>query len=719
MTGDLPIRVGIVMEAHAVRQLYRIQLGSSVSPVWAVPAGTRSIAGDLATSTQTYSVGDLVIVCGDRLSPLNENGADALYYAIILCAVPHNVTGLAEDVERASEDTTDAKYEAADIAAYEHTDPIETRGFNTSERSCARLGEASLRSKHASIVVSGRKASISAGSAELSVNDIGDHWKFTGISLNCTLAGYKESHKVVNDSYLCTRVNYSLTDSAFPYFIEQTGELPYGNIRSVISKDGTALSNIEQRGDGSVVIQAASGISLERKLAVDPVYVDEYSGGICADSEVEDSNFGTEFEHCEPFARVANSKKWQALHGQTASDGFLSAQEPPKKIDTVAVQDINGNKAKPVSEVESVVRQLSDGSIVIRDAWGSEIRMYNGDIQFYAAKKMILMADSDILTMCGGAASLTAGAVNVSTEFGNIDMASAREFNVSANKGINVAGVEDLRIAIDGNAILSADDLALFVDCVSLEGAGTVAVAANIVEVSADADLAVRAGDNVVVDMSASGSISVAASVTNAYTTLRVTDATYTAGDVADCSTKPIKGAGALLVRGDCMVNGVIAAKSNIVSTTGNVAGVSVCAKSVAPEVGVYGIKELPKISIGKDDVTRPRQEDSETIEKLAESTRNLTMGELIEKLFVCVPKALSIILPKQCKTKTGNRALATGAHRIESKKASRYIYPGKAFWEGDVVYSADEDTDEVILTEKARINKIATTVKESDYVGK
>lgn len=82
----------------------------------------------------------------------------------------------------------------------------------------------------------------------------------------------------------------------------------------------------------------------------------------------------------------------------------LSEEAYAKDYDKIEDEDIDGNKIN-IYNCSADIEFADDGSIKIKDAWGSYILLSHGNIQIRAANNMFLVSDRDTIQISGGVES--------------------------------------------------------------------------------------------------------------------------------------------------------------------------------------------------------------------------------------------------------------------------------------------------------------------------
>lgn len=716
MAYEYSVQEARVVYADPIKQLYRVVLSVAGTPLYAIPAGMRRVKGSTVCSSETYTVGDLVLVAvGDQAA----NKVASMTKAIILCLFPGDAELYIDKEDQGSAITGEpANYYDAGERAHNFTDRLGDRGFNSADRASVVSGDLHIHSKDAGVSVSELTTQIGSTDATITTNALDGSIRTNSIVAEQYTPGTEEKTQIINETVLkTTKVYGGLNGRKSENFREQTGDLPYGNVRTVLNDAGIPLSTVEQRLDGSVVVTASTGLILKRSVNL-VSYDNDYSTLIAADENIDEKG-------SEPFIRVMPSKHWSFASTDTFKDEPAPVVRPvPKPNTELEIPDATGSKHTSTRSAESVIAQYPDGSIVLRDAWGSEIRMFNGDIQFSAANKITTIADTDILTMCGGVASLKANAgIQAFTEFGHIEAASGKEVNVTASENINIVGDQCLNMAaLEDVAITTSKDILTRCDGnILLNTLGDVSIKGATYNIIAEHDFAVATQSSIL--RVSDSSVDVAAYSFNIHSDVEISDKQYTAGEFpAGVKVTPAQGSGGLRVGGTVTVDsGLVVGGYAMIKSSVHAAQFN--AVSVADDTGVFKIKSLPKVSTAtathKSSSRFNKKAMESSHEKLEKAEPKTFLSRMFEALFTLTKdakNALAVFLPRYVTASTSRDSIGAPVHHIASSGQAVYIYPGRDFWEGACVYAPNKD--DIIDTEsdKERISSITTIAKETIY---
>lgn len=698
-----------VQQADPVKQLYRV-LTPSNTVLTAVPAGTRSKREGTVSCTDTYSVGDLVAVC---MGDMTAWGVSDTEWGIILCLVPGRVKSLEDKDENLIPRPASDYYEINE-KAYEAKTAYKDQGFEEQPRMDVVSGDFIRHGKETRIHQTDRTLEIGTPNARVKLNSLDDSIKQQSICRVDETAGTKDSVKIVNESVLSTKaVKGGLNNRPANMFTEQTGDIPYGNIRTVFDYAGTPISQVEQRADGSVVIKAATGIIMERTVDISTA-TDKYDSLLNYDETIKDPSQDT----AKPFGRAG--KNWSTSKRNLQNDVTLAepvapAPPPVDELKQVNVPDATGVVTKHTVLSKSTIGQYPDGSIVLRDAWGSEIRMFNGDIQISAANKITLMADRDILGIVGGVIALDAGiGIQAMSHAGNIDLASNKELNLVGKTRVSAITDADIFLYPKQDLLISADSVSVSGNCFAVTSSGDISVSGTAINAHAQYECAISTATSLT--KLSVNSLDIIIEKCSVYSDVTINDkGAAVSGGSGDA--KPVAGSGSLIVGGSITANQDIRTAGYVLAYA-DIMGRSINAVNVDPDVGVYSIRKTADVKrdIKKGDVELKQQ--SAKIERLAKKVKESTLTKLLKTVFDFLDAGLAIFKPAYQTKRASWSRMGGSCITIDSSNKPLYIYPGKEFWTGKTLYIPDKETDQISQkSDQAAVAGLVTTVKESMYV--
>ena len=508
-------------------------------------------------------------------------------------------------------------------------------------------------------------------------------------------------------------------ESKFPYR-EQFSDLLYCYSQELLDNKGRPITNLAHNLDGSIVMRAANSIKIERTVRIPNRCLRKDDSLI---STVEKEADLPKQTKDSPLNAVNNSD-WTEKGLIDGSDDILTCLldaasktdwEAPIKNSNVKFKNNVIDADYEVADGKSGIDILPDGTVLIRDAWGSEIRMGHGNVQIAAANNLTTIAGRDQLAIVSGVSALSAGkGVEVGTAEGNIAIcASKGDIKATANNNITTCAT-DYKEHVSGrkesNINISYAEYSIKEERV-FSYANTVA---NSLQLSGQAQCIITSnacGINLV-----SNVISIAASYIVAHGNLAMNMAKYTIKNVVklDNTTTNVvvpASAGRIYTSGDIFSEGSIVTKGLIWSntalyTSGNVACVTIAAKNKY----IAGVSGLNSQKFSLSDVCKkPLYEPTQAMHKelLGWWKKIFTQEEKdrLKHVFTKWSGAFKIIEPLfsrggKTKNKVSPATCSAGSNKVS------YIYPGERFWRFDgLVTMTKTDLKDIVDRESITIH--------------
>ena len=301
------------------------------------------------------------------------------------------------------------------------------------------------------------------------------------------------------------------------------------------------LGHVHLDGSGLITVKTAGGISLQRTDRI-PIPKRLRQPWDPEGDKVEDRttlspkpafDFGS-----YPYGRAVQLRDVSAwrdrgaywrLHNQSTAAGSLDFFLPEEQdlVTPVDQYDKTGNATETFSKYEkrkSFVNLEPDGSIILRDAWGSEIVMAGGNITITCAGQLQLRSGKSTVVLAGQDVVLKAhDSVDVTAEKHDVRVKADSKIEVvstgaeSGNGGILLqsrspgpgswsgsgesgSGSGIVLKAEDSGILVAADILdlsgksAVNIETLGGSGQGTIALSSNSIEVNADSEIFLGAG---------------------------------------------------------------------------------------------------------------------------------------------------------------------------------------------------------------------------------
>lgn len=516
--------------------------------------------------------------------------------------------------------------------------------------------------------VSHSDISIKAGDSHITVNEL-------GVATDKCLWKQSQNLSTIRTNYLIgdTLLDEEIqtTDIAGSYTrINKFGALSDGISDALVEKGGKVVSRVKRTVDGITKIDVGEAFIVER-------------GGHCVAAmnndmtpiKPLDSTTAPNITNVDSYDFIEDGLTESKSVGlyKTVDSGLVEPLKSPKDI-----QKQKGPK-NPVTGrvVESVSGRSrfgvqTDGSIVLSDAWGSEIRMFGGDIFITPARRLVVLSPEDTIVSAGGALSAVGTElVNVGSAGGPVEVVG-KSINL-CGQSVRLIGKDDAEIAAGKLSITAEQDVAV--------------VAGTSIDLMSDANISIAADTCYIVgyNLAAIGSSAstlklcgAAAEVGSRQFTvlsdLIVSDSKATGFKLNDKKVAPSSGSGYINCAGYCMVNKGLTVNQWL-STPGTIHAESVMVKSVNKEaIGVFQSSNKPSSE------SVPRVSAISTGDYVTEVTTNPkeVVKTITKELFKFETSGAYAIVPEWF----GRSGKAPQPVVIEGAVSGGYIYPGRDFWE-------------------------------------
>lgn len=698
------VQVAAITAADPVHQLYEaIPIGtttSTVTKIWVVPLGSHSVTWSGTQAHRIYRQGDIVLVA---LSPTDLNEGSQMMWGVILGTIN---TSKFKYVDKNmlpanpripdSKHTDYSKFYDEFNKFYGGGNKALNIGFYLPGLEYGAGGDYLVRGENTILRVSEDYVSYRAGGVLFSCGGASESIISSAATKRESLLGGSDAHMIINnDSYsedlqLVGGTALRDTDPEFRGILTQAGALVNGTRTSIIKPTAT-LSTIDQRLDGQVHISTVGGFITDKVVSPE-AYIHKYRGLVVSDPSLLELDDVDSSEQHVPFARTKNSSYWtkvcKSFEGVdlTGDDwlfdttgNILGTYHCPYPVEEVKSADGENSEAS-IAMCGSRMAQCPDGSIVFRDAWGSEIRMSNGDIQLSAARKLVLISSDDTLEIVGGELAINCG--------GSVNVGSAKRVDLVAKKEVNIAA-DSAVITADSDVILHGEN------AVQVNSRKTIALHADSIYGTADdGGITLSSANELTLHATKSASLcSTAAQVVagsseveiSANRTNLVSNVTISAG-----TTTHIMGSrshGFSSSAGNLTVNGAVVCDKQLVSNdciiaAASVLANSVMAKTVNPDIGVFKLKKGPKKQAIKSEPAKygARKVDTDAQHLALYELGEYTLKSLRKSIYAVTKVVTSIVKPIFSRSKGIGRG-STKPATVENDYGMMYIYPGESFW--------------------------------------
>lgn len=695
----LSLGTGEVIRADSVKKLYKISLSERpFSTVMAVPVnGLPTIPGtNGVVSCTSYAIGDHVLFV---YTPVTAQ--DYTPIAWILGRVPKDV--VYTDTRKQEDKWTLYPPELLSLTSgiyqlinstlqdSEFLSDYNAAGYFPSD---VNPGDHSLSGLHTYFNVNDYNISLTAGKSSILVDSVIGAIKqsstlYDRFTIGESLRTQSYRGHIIHTRRLGSDLATGIMaggSKLFPYR-EQFSDLIYGSRSEILSSKGAPISQISQDLDGSVNIRAANTVSIHRTVYI-PNYFPEIDDSLTLGEPLPEQSKD------KPLAAISGDTYWKAESLIDGTDTIFTQildsvgedeWEAKKSTNTVEYNNSCVKEAYKVLRGESGLDILPDGTVIIRDAWGSELRMGGGNIQISAANNLTNVVGRDKLDIVSGVSTVSAGdGIELGAATGDISIGTKGTLRVSGND-LNVhANNMTEYVEVEKKSKLRSEYKEAQKSETRITGYGSI-VAARL-QLTGENSFSLTS--NACGLTLSSNSIIMGASVVDVHGNLRLNKGKYVIKDVTrvDYSTRdistPVTDA-SLVIGGTLAVDGVIISNDNIQTSKGVYAD-TMAAHDVTAIGGIYKLRNAPKkrnnLNI-KDDFEYSVGSDKKELTRLRELFTDTLLADL-RKVFRLSSKAFKIIQPLFSLVR-GRKNVSPATCSGNGSEVS-YIYPGKNFWETD-----------------------------------
>lgn len=693
---SLQLRAGKITYSLPARRLYRVAPYNETSGtvVYAVPLEAYARGGVGVTHVKNYDVGDDVVF----IQGSDSNSASGLMYGIILGVIPiketRNGSGELSDSLVDGVISGISELSGLDLFGSETLEELVNilqlaelsgyNGFQTPLTTDDLPGDYSISGAKTKIHEDDLTLSLKAGNAGISLNSVYNMIDVISPLFRKMSAGTFEQLFLINDNFfhlamkgLTTSECYTKGSPSIFRHVDELSNYIYGKREALLDPEGSEVSSIEQTFDGKVSIEGVNGVCIKKSVRTKKfLKPKDFPIRYREDAEIEGLEGLEEIQQ--------NEELWDSVIDTSETEPRILP--PPTESEARSIPEYTDGFADglsdsgiPYVDAEAAIQTLPSGGILIRDIWGSEIRMEGGNIQISAANNLTFVAGRDILSICNGVNATNAGeAVQIG----------------AARRGVDIQGETDVRLSAKTGAVrlmgsatsIESDRLNADTKVTRMKSGYSVIGGDRIVLNSAEL---IAHGSSVNISGSASsltlasGAVIGAHGITiNGNVAIRKGGVEVSNIPTVDGTTQNVRtprGGCSLTVEGTIATTGAIAASEQIVSASG-VYGSSMAAYTS----GLGKLRNRPKkVDISESDPLKYAVSgDNDIIKQTIDYFK-----ELREKvIFDLKSKAFSIWKPLFAKFGGG------AGISIATNKDKDYIYPGASFWEKDGMLSTELD---------------------------
>lgn len=704
----IDIRTGDIVRADPIKKLYKVVY--SLNPYmekYAVPIGSMHTIPNTSgvVMSTAYAVGDHVLyLCPDQ-DTARDNPV-----VWILGRVPKDITYTDEYTSSPARDLLFPRLKKLTSDLYPAlTDLLQDDGFVDSTYSAREnfpydvaTGDYSIIGENTRLNIGDYNIILGAGESELFVDSLLGVITQSSNLYNRYTIGESTRTQCYRGNLVYTKKltgsieqgKLPINKAIFPYR-EQFSDLIYGHRAEILDSANRPISQIHKGLDGSLSIKTVGKLSLQRT-----VYMDNMA--LSVEEAVSSGDPLDVPTVVDPVAPIKELPDWLGDKLIDGTDDIINTMlrapsedewETPEGTETVTYKDYYTNTDRKVSKAASGLFLEDDGTVVIRDAWGSEFRMGHGNVQIAASNNMTTIAGRDNLTIVSGVHAVTA---NNGLEFG----VSAGDIAIHTKEGIRLGCNE---LSTSANKVIEAvdDTKVCKYKHVYTEAENSSARVTNSAEIITN-NIQISGENSLTLSSRACGmtltanAITMGASAVTVHSSIIADRGDFTL-DVGGldykrrtitCSPSQVS----LLVSGHIQAGESIFSNGSIQSAAGVYAN-TMAAHNVTSLGGIYKLRSRIKENNALDSrntfkVYSGFTEDVANAIKLLlkEGTTN------IKRIFRMSSKAFKIINPIFSVLR-GRYKISPAACSTSSGEVS-YIYPGKQFWEKDGLVSISSDID-------------------------
>lgn len=686
----LSLSIGIIHAIDNVDRVASVAVGGLTSFIYAVLPGFDANRTSVET-TEAFSIGDQVLIAySPRDTAMSAGTTDK---GIIVCKVSVNNTTFTSLTTKAHSLPHDhlgiSEQEEPTPVAGLYADQGIQAGYDVSQFPPNNninnyVGQAyNLSGENTNLHVSHDEISLSTNNSNINLNTFGIAAEQHLLKSSRSLAE-NGSELLVGDTLL----KESIQDSdlkASTQRVVKFGALSDGLSDGIVDRDGNVLSRVKRDLNGFTKVDVSHGFIVDRGAPVSiftntdkaPIQniTDELSEAVTAASSdcfIEDA------------IKDSNNVK---LNRNAVKSGVLPPIDKPSdaKMDGLTITNPLTGRTTKTALGRSRFGELPDGSFVISDSWGSEIRMFGGDIFITPARRLIITASDDAIVTAGGGVAITGDKV--------VDIASASGSVELVGKSVNVMGTDSAEIvsgivtvagtSVGINAdkhtkISSADSL----DIVGGSDINVVAPRTNIVGTESSTLSTRHSCIKVKNDLVEVGGAR--CTVLSDLTVLADTSKEFKVGDL---TVSPRKGTGFIGCEGYCTVGKGLSVNS-WAKVRENIATSAITVSRYNKEaVGVFTGKQPQKEELPNKVLVSGVDGSSDS--KFTETPKADNVRTSTSKFFKVEPSPAYAIVPGI--VAGGGSQLSSVT--VEGTAGREYIYPGKDFWEKSGLYVISPET--------------------------
>lgn len=775
----LSVRIGKIIQSDPILNMYyilanggRIKDDGTVEGeiIPATVLGSTTLNLQTVTDRVAYPVGTSVLFAHEADS-VNSNGIEI---AVILGALVGNINSSYEPCVKLNApeygiDFYNANFHHIHRIQYQNVTPL--HDFSGNGPTDIWYGEWSKQGNETLLLLGNDRFLLNAGACSISIDSVSRRLVVdSGLLSQKTFVNAIDTKLVNNNTVFTDKISgtaYSARTAALSKnskkvgdddpddgiekfrYIRQVSDVTGVDGYFVLDDAGNPIAHTSMRFDGEMAFKSAKGISIEHTLDMkhysykgrivdveDSLEELNWHDLIHSDSQVLDdflTNWGIATLH------EAAAKEQQYLE-PVEEEGEASTEETRIVKTKISINEVT--RDYEFVDNTSGFYITPTGTIIIRDAWGSEIRMTNGNIQFAAANTLSLLSGRDTIMMQGGVLSANAvKGIDLGGADGSILLKGTNVKMVAGDKETpGIVSMEapsgEIIIASDRKASISATD----VDIVS--ASITNPAAQGSVNILSKGNLVLGSDRNLVLSAKYSASIAtnyahldLGSSITLNCVGGRtvIGGALYVEPVSSQAPVVSIKNQkietqkyqttmARIETSGDVIVTGMSGIMANgIIATAGTVFGKTIVAHNLSNK-GVYKSKKAPP-RVNASYKAQSYNDDKGFGERLFDYLKSIYNKEIFSKLFSFNKKAKGcVVYEPPYSEKYANKVQINPVTHMDNDGKVSYIYPGDSFWRADGLCQADMSVNADLETMlscnyigAAKLNVLPSSVVEKE----
>lgn len=734
---DIVLALGQIVECDCPSNLYKVRplVAAAGEPgeVWAIPSFS-SVLQSGVQSQYKYRVGDFVLFI-QAADPMFDT---FLNLCVILCnynALPPQAVNTKTNTRLAFNSDIEPLLNAVKSTLQVYSNRLPTalknlklyKGFGLNDSipgEFTRIGEST------GVVQSNNVIKLMAGKASLSLNALTGSIRETYLFKEKLAVNHSISYNILDNStlnierytgnlisaFMGNAEGSAIKESWKPLYRTQRmyGDVLRGEHESAFMADGeTAVYDGFKSYNGYLQQRSINGFKFIKDCSINvPTYVGnkyttsdalrslrKLSSNVVATPTVAESMKDTVYN------QLHDDTAWKFSNTQIIEEPYSLLDNNEALYETKPVILNAVNDIAEIYPTKATFNMETDGSIVLRDGWGSELRMSHGNIQLFAAANIVLMSGRDTLNIAGGATTISSenvlslessmSSVNIKAEsdldlIGGNNTYDGVQIHAKGTKGLHLLGGDTA--TIQATNILMATKRDYTLSAIADTGSIILATKGSIHTEGTSVETIVRDSFAVINDLNCAlilkdDCISVCSMCFKISGDIIAIDSKETlksftiVNDMLQLKERPLlfKSHPTLMCTGDVCTTG------NVICDNDGWFGGNVAATMLAHTARSDAVGKVTKTTLNKA---------TALYTKRLIKTCNIGLSAFITAPLAATVKILKALLKSKAwifKHKTQSQACVihmplwctkvSGRSRLENSVEGTYIYPGKNFW--------------------------------------